>query len=145
MLEILQFFISHLRALMSCHETFLFLKWACQVCQPKLYINIYIYVYISETSKHFLGMLLKNNPKDGQLLRNMWARRVQRKIKQCCTLFPWKLELLQKNDLVIWKGTPAHANLSFSLPNYFLLQKTNTSRQLEICFKRWQQLHSQMM
>lgn len=135
-----------LKSLMSCHETFLFFKWACQVCQAKLHINICMYVYISETSKHFLGMLLKNNPKDGQLLRNMWAKREQRKIKQCFiwSLFPFKSELLQKSDLVIWKGTPAHANLSFSAPKYFL-QKTNTSRQLEICFKRWQQLYSKMI
>lgn len=58
-------------------------------------------VYTSETSKHFLGMLLENNPKDGQLLRNMGAKRVQRKIKQPGTLFLSKLEMLQKNDLVI--------------------------------------------
>lgn len=29
------------RSLVSCHETFLFFKWACQVCQPKLYIYVY--------------------------------------------------------------------------------------------------------
>lgn len=38
MLEMLQFLITHLRDLVSCHEAILFFKLACQVCQPKLYI-----------------------------------------------------------------------------------------------------------
>jgi len=44
--------------------------------EPANYVNLnYIYIYISKTSKHFLGMLLKNSPKDGQLVRNMSQER----------------------------------------------------------------------
>lgn len=67
MLEMLQFFITHLRDLL-CHA----MKHFYFLTEPAKYVNLnYIYIYISETSKHFLGMLLKNNPKDGQLVRNM--------------------------------------------------------------------------
>lgn len=94
------------RSLVSCHEAILFFKSACQVCQLKLHI------YISETSKHFLEILLKNNPKDGQLVWSTWAKRAQRKAELCCTLPSSKSGMFQEN-MFIWKGAPAHLNLDF--------------------------------
>lgn len=48
-------------------------------------------VYTSETSKHFLGMLLENNPKDGQLLRNMGAKKSAEEDKATWYTVPFQI------------------------------------------------------
>lgn len=135
----LQLFITHLRDLL-CHA----MKHFYFSNEPAKYVNLnYTYMCIPETSKRFLGMLLKNNPEDGQLGRTPWAKRARGKIKQCCTLLPSTWEMLQKHDWEIWKEAPARSNLSHKTPPTIFCVELKLPDSLGEGFKIWQQLHSQ--